>query len=396
MATSISNNAFITVWKTNNVGTSSDTQITLPLNSLGTYNFFVEWGDGSTDTITSYNQPEVTHTYPEAGTYEVKIYGTCNGFRFGNGGDKLKILEVKQWGATFKSTTIYPFWGCTNLIITSTDRLVTTGTLLYMFFGSNIGNVRNMGRWDVSSNTTFLNAFRSCVNFNSNIDGWDVSNVTTLNSMLHTCTNFNQPLNSWDISNVSVLASMFTNCANFNQNLNNWNTSKVNSMTNLFFGCTKFNGRVDGWDLSLVTSLSSVFFTCANFNQPLNSWNVSNVTTFLNFLNGCTNFNQPLDNWDTSSANNMSQMFRNSPSFDQSLASWDITSVTNMSNMFLGAGISTENYDATLISWAAQAVQSNVSFHAGSSKYTAGGEAEAARNILINTYNWTIVDGGSI
>jgi len=39
--------------------------------------------------------------------------------------------------------------------------------------------------------------------------------------------------------------------------------------------------------------------------------------------------------------------------------------------------------------------QSNMSVHFGNSQYTAGGAAEAARTSLINTYGWTITDGGA-
>ena len=60
--------AFISEWKTDNAGTSNDDQITLPLVSSGTYDFTVDWGDGTQDTITSHDQAEVTHTYSAAGT----------------------------------------------------------------------------------------------------------------------------------------------------------------------------------------------------------------------------------------------------------------------------------------------------------------------------------------
>jgi len=58
-------NDFISVWDTSKTsdGSSIETQIKLPLESTGTYDFTVDWGDGTSDTITTYNQPEVTHTY---------------------------------------------------------------------------------------------------------------------------------------------------------------------------------------------------------------------------------------------------------------------------------------------------------------------------------------------
>ena len=79
--------AFISQWKTDNAGTSNDDQITLPLVSSGTYDFTVDWGDGTQDTITSHDDAAVTHTYPSAGTYTVQIAGTISGWQFDDGGE---------------------------------------------------------------------------------------------------------------------------------------------------------------------------------------------------------------------------------------------------------------------------------------------------------------------
>ena len=79
---------------------------------------------------------------------------------------------------------------------------------------------------------------------------------------------------------------------------------------------------------------------------------------------------------------------------DADFSGWDITSLINANNMFLNGSLTTAIYDALLIGWAAQNVNSNVPFHAGITTYTAGGEAEAARDTLTDTYNWTITDSG--
>jgi hypothetical protein len=71
----VGSNIFVSTWNTNNtsVGSSASNQIALPLISGGSYNFVVDWGDGSQDTITTWNQTEVTHTYATAGTYTISI-----------------------------------------------------------------------------------------------------------------------------------------------------------------------------------------------------------------------------------------------------------------------------------------------------------------------------------
>ena len=76
---------------------------TLPTVDGGVYNCTVEWGDGTTSTITSWNQSEVTHQYPSAGKYRIKISGQFEGINFHrheelNHHDHLKLLDVISWG----------------------------------------------------------------------------------------------------------------------------------------------------------------------------------------------------------------------------------------------------------------------------------------------------------
>lgn len=64
---------FVSSWDTTiTSGTSTaNNQVQLPLNVLGTYNFFIDWGDGTQNIITSWNQPEILHTYATGGVYTI-------------------------------------------------------------------------------------------------------------------------------------------------------------------------------------------------------------------------------------------------------------------------------------------------------------------------------------
>lgn len=108
---------------------------------------------------------------------------------------------------------------------------------------------------------------------------------------------------------------------------------------------------------------------------------------------GATGVTQGVSGWDTSLATNLQFFAFNATNFNDDVSGWDVSNVTNMGNAFSGTAMTQANYDALLIAWSAQTVQQNVQFGI-SAQYTAGGAAEAARNVLINTYNWTISDGG--
>ena len=141
--------------------------------------------------------------------------------------------------------------------------------------------------------------------------------------------------------------------------------------------------------------MNSMLRDCISFDQDLNSWDTSNVTNMSNVFVGCLQFNGDIYSWDTSSVTNMQYMLYNCDLFDQSLAAWNIESVTNFTNFMQNAtGLSTTNYDATLISWAAQSVSQNESINFGGSQYSVN--AAGARQSLIDDDGWTITDGGPV
>lgn len=171
--------------------------------------------------------------------------------------------------------------------------------------------------------------------------------------------------------------------------------SSVTSMYKMFRDCSLFNQPLNSWDVSNVNDMDEVFLNCTSFNQPLNSWNVSSVTGMNKMFQGCGIFNQPLNSWDVSNVTDMMNIFVNCASFDQDISSWQVTQVTNFTNFMFGVTLSTANYDALLIGWDAQGAMSysgTVDF--GSSQYTSGGVAEAARTSLISKWG-AIIDGGA-
>ena len=225
--------AFVSLWRTSNTsaGSSTSTQVTLPLNSSGTYNFVVDWGDGGpTDTITVWNDLATTHTYGVSGDYTITITGIINGFRFNNVGDKLKLLNVTQWGPLNVGNLGNYFRGCSNLDLSSVsdvlDMVGTTNCIEFFRGCSSLTSINNLEFWDVSS-VIFMNGmFSQCTTFNHNISTWNVSSVTNMNSMFVVSTSFDQDLGSWDVSLVTTMLLMFGSATlstpNYDSLLNGW------------------------------------------------------------------------------------------------------------------------------------------------------------------------------
>jgi surface protein len=276
-------NDFVTTWETDNTGgVSNSDQITLPLIASGTYNMTVDWGDGSTDLITSYNQAEVTHTYSSAGVYLVRISGTCTGWQFNNGGDKTKIIWVNNWGVLNISTDT-AFFGCSNM-------------------GSNAIDT------PVLSTTSLFSCFRGCAVLNGGVSGWSVSGVTNMDTMFYLATAFNQNISSWDVSSVTNMAGMFSQATAFNQDIGSWDVSGVTNMYYMLSQTTAFNQDIGSWDVSSVTTMAGMFFLATSFNQDIGSWDVSSVTNMASMFASATlstaNYDALLVGWEALAVQN--------------------------------------------------------------------------------------------
>ena len=221
---------FKSVWDTTKTssGSSGSNQIRLPLTSNGTYNFTVYWGDGKSNRITVWNQSEATHTYSIRGVHTINIKGRIEGFRFNGGGDRKKLISIKNWSGLRLGNQGDYFNGASNLEeITAQDvNLSGTTRLNGIFLGASKFN-SNLTSWDVSKVTHINSVFREASSFNGDVSNWNVSSVTNMNGAFEDAPSFNQNITSWDVSNVSFMYKMFSGASSFNQNLSQWNVCKV-------------------------------------------------------------------------------------------------------------------------------------------------------------------------
>ncbi len=311
-------------------------------NCTGTRDAVINWGDGTSETSTG---DLTAKTYALAGYYDISVTGTYTAPYFNNGGDRLKCVDVRQWGqVTGMTTWNASFRSCDNLVGTATDALVLIGDLSNMFEGCTVFNGA-IGNWNTSSATNVFQMFRSATAFNQNIGSWNTSEVTTMSRMFYQAIAFNQNIGSWNTSAVTNMSNMFFGASAFNNGgsatINNWNTSEVTSMQSIFQGTSAFNQDIGSWNTGAVTNMSYMFSGASAFNQDIGSWNTGAVTTMAIMFLGAFAFNNggsaTINNWNTSEVTTMSQMFQNAIAFNQNIGAWDTSEVTNMANMLRNA-----------------------------------------------------------
>jgi len=354
--------------------------MTLGLQSSGSYNFDVDWGDGSpVTTITVYNSPDATHVYSASQKYTITLQpNTPTGlveyaFGISPNNEHDAYTEIISWGdMNISLGTTNIFYDCSNLnwntatagipkfksrvIITNSlfrdcDALTAdlsgwgtasdpiSGNFQEIFFLSKPPSSPNLNF--VANNITSLSSAFSACDYNAPLNNWDTSACVTFASCFNNNQVFNQPLDAWDVSGVTSsngMSSMFQNARAFNQNIDNWTISpNATDFTGIFSTCSSFNQPLNSWNVSNVTRLSNAFLSCSVFNQDLNNWDVSNVTLFSQTFYNCSQFNGNVSTWNTANGNTMYRMFRNCSSFSGNLDSWNVGNVTQFRDMFWGA-----------------------------------------------------------
>lgn len=331
---------FITVWKTDNEGTSEDNQITIP--GTGT-NYLIEWeevGNEADNNGSETGTDEHTVTFPSAGTYRVKISGDFTRIEFLYNEDNTKIIDIEQWGYIIWSSFANAFYFCTNLNQTATDAPdlsnVTDMSDMFLEAHSFNGYVSN---WDVSNITEMGGVFAGAKSFNGDLSSWNVSNVTDMNNMFVGADLFTGDLSSWNVSKVTNMSNMFAGAESFNGNIEAWSVSNVTNMSTMFSGAESFDGKLDSWDVSNVTKMRGMFEDAIQFNGNLKKWDVSNVTDMSFMFHRADSFNGELNNWNVSKVTDMRAMFSGADSFNGQIREWIVSNVMDMSGMFLDAKI---------------------------------------------------------
>jgi len=362
---------FIIEVDTSNAGSANDAfQFT---GALGDYDVVAKQNGTQVATFNDLSGQQ-TITLPSSGIYVLEVNAKeVNGFSriaFDNGGDKLKITDIKQWGEVAWSSFNAAFLGCQNMLTTATD-------------------VPNL-----SSVTTMYAMFRDSTSANPDTTNWDVSNVTNMSYMFFSATSANPDVSNWDVSSVTNMGYMFFNASSANPNTTNWDVSSVTDMYAMFRSASSANPDTSNWDVSNVTDMRYMFENAQVANPDTSNWDVSSVTNMRRMFRNASSANPDTLNWDVSNVTTMRYMFRNASSANPDMRNWDVSNVVNMSRMFEFSNLSVNNLTACYENWSQLNLQQNVSFSAGNTKYNSSGQA--GRDILVNTYNWSITDGGLV
>jgi hypothetical protein len=330
------------------------------------YNFIVDWGDNTTSEVTSFDDPDKTHIYAEAGEYTVKITGTMEGISFNGTYDtgvkdvEDRLLSIPNLGNVGWKSFDKAFRACESLELVRGGNTSSVLNMYQMFWQSKLATPETSS-WDTSSVTTMNQTFLGALKVNPDTSNWNTENVTNMTYMFAFARDAQMVVSSWDVSKVTNISYMFyrtklgvvdeivqgvtvgadfdrvPNYAEINNSFSNWNTSCVNTMDTMFRESVIDPNTTD-WDTSNVTTLKSMFYQ-NNFADPdVANWVTSKVTNMYSIFYQAEEANPDVTGWDTAKVEDMYGTFYKASKANPDLSNWNFSIVdldNNKLNHFL-------------------------------------------------------------
>ena len=399
--------------KTDNVyaGSSGANQFSLPLNPAYAYDFTIDWGDGTSQIVTSSTNP--FHTYATAGIYTIQIsenfVGGFPGIQFTYRDDYLKPIELSHWGNLIWATMNQAFFGCSNLVITATDSPLTATVSDFSFAWAYCSSLATFPLLDTSAGTNFEGAWRGCTGLTSfplldtsagtNFDvAWSLCENLTIFPLIDTSkgTRF---WTAWegcsgltsfpliDTSSGTTFQDAWYGCSGLTS-FPLLNTSSGTNFQDAWYGCSGLTS-FPLLDTSSGTNFRSAWLGCSSLTGfPLIKTAAgTDFRSAWESCNGLTSF--PLI--DTAAGTTFERTWFGCSSLT-SFPTLNLGSMVDGTDCFTGVALSTSSYSALLIALAAQNTQSHVVFDGGTSQFNTA--ASPSRSTLTGTRYWTIRDDG--
>jgi len=167
-----------------------------------------------------------------------------------------------------------------------------------------------------------------------------------------------------------------------------------------FFGVSSLTSlNLSGFDLSQNASMGSAVRAMTALTTLLLPDNA--VTTTCTNLQSMAFSSAALETfnttgWDVSAVTDFANAFRDMGTLNIDISGFRFDALASNTVFMSGTTLATAQYDAALIEWDGIDAPNSLSWNFGTSKFTGGGAAEAAKNALVATDLWVITDGGAV
>ncbi len=344
---------FVSVWETKKANES----IQLHLKQSGSFDFIVDWGDGSPNgRVTSYDDEDIDHTYAVPGKYKVVINGLCSGLdgvhNFGNNTHyRRQLVEVSNLGNVGWTDLSSAFFNASQLIQVSGGDTSQVVSMRDMFRKAR-KVVPDTSTWQTSNVTNMSYLFAGAINANPDVSKWDTSNVVNMEGMFYGAKNAVPNTSSWETFNVTNMKYLFAKTEKANPDVSNWDTSNVRSLEATFYGALIADPVVTNWNVDQVETMAQMFERATNANPDVSKWKTVSVSNMMAMFAKSEKANPDVSNWHTDNVTNMRSLFEEAQSAEPNVSEWKTGNVVSMRRMFrkaIHANPNVSGWDVSLV-----------------------------------------------
>jgi len=274
----VSATAMISTWEL----AGADT-VTLPLRSGYTYDFTVDWGDGSAlSTVTAFDDADRIHNYTAGGTKTVTIEGdfTCLYFSTASAGVKALFRTIEQWGDIQLEQMNGAFYLCLNATSYADFPYMPVNNLSYGWLGNTsmttfpvvsnlIDNITLLKTWEGCSSGTNFSYVNTLTKVTTLKATWKHCIVATSFPEVSALTNVNSLDSTWAYADsATVFPEVNT-------------LTKVTTLKETWRECDTATSFPEVSALTNVNSLSTTWRECSSATNLPDVSALTNVTTYI-------------------------------------------------------------------------------------------------------------------
>lgn len=234
----------------------------------GAQNIVIDWGDGTSDTVTTTNTITTAHTYtPGSGTpcslgyttFIIRVYFT---------GPGVSVLS---------NCNILPV-----LIVGDTSSLQNCA-VLEAYYGNSTQNATAVNFYSLGTNTTSLGVY-------GNLQFVKLPSTVTWTSWVTTfyqCTSLVKVVMPTSNSQMASLNQAFLGCSSLLEITFPSNATGITNLSQAFNGCTNLRTVTFPTTMNSCPDISLVFFNCSNL-RTITFPSINAATTFSNCFLNCT------------------------------------------------------------------------------------------------------------
>lgn len=252
----------------------------------GVGNIYIDWGDGTSTTVSTTTATNNEKTYTSGGTYSSEGYNTWKITISGDSGTRITsatFFNPSYWGSAVQQPTglLEEYYG--DGTITNPTNLHTTGTTKPFFYNLVYSKLPSI----MTGSTSLLSAYYTCGNMRTVVLPTSMPGLGSMANAFDSCLALTNVVLPQDATGITSMASSFLSCYGLTGVTLPPSLNSVTSMVSAFQNCFSLGNIILPSTLAC-TNYTSAFQACYNLlNFDFNNFGTGATVNLATMFSNC-------------------------------------------------------------------------------------------------------------